>query len=117
MKYVPYIDECCAALEQSNEFLTDACLIKLVRAQNMLRKIEQSLPNNELEPLWSPMTPVGMVVKALETELETLFSLDMTTNSKSQFNSSFLHPLLIYVSDIPTTLPLYSSILVQNWAM
>jgi len=96
MKYVPYIDECCAVLEQGNEFPTDACLVKLVRSQALVRKIEQSLPIDDLEPLWSPMTPVGMVVKALETEVEKLFTFDMKENSMLQSKSGSQFILTMY---------------------
>lgn len=88
--YVPYIEDCCIALEQANKVTTDLCLVKLVRAQVLIRKIEQSLPRNDLEPLWNPTTPVRMLVKALEAEVEKIFSLDMQGNSKSK-NSSLHH--------------------------
>lgn len=88
MQHSPYIDECCAALEQGNEFSTDVCLVKLVRSQALLRKIEQSLLSNDLEPLWSPMTPVKMVLNALEAEVAQIFTVDTQTNSKLLYHST-----------------------------
>jgi hypothetical protein len=81
MPYTPYIEDCCTALERHNEFPTDICLAKLVRTQVVIRKLAQSLPSDDLQPMWSSMTPIGMVVKALEAEVEKLFTQDMQANS------------------------------------
>jgi hypothetical protein len=81
MPYTPYIEYCCTASEQHNEFATDICLAKLVRIQVVIRKLAQSLPSDDLQPMWSSMTPIGMVVKALEAEVKKLFTQDMQANS------------------------------------
>jgi hypothetical protein len=81
MTYTPYIEDCCSALEQHDEFSTDICLTKLVRTQVVVRKLAQSLPSDDLQPLWSSMTPIGMIVKALEAEAEKLFTQGMQANS------------------------------------
>jgi hypothetical protein len=81
MTHTPYIEDCCTALEQHNEFSTDTCLVKLVRTQVVVRKLAQSLPSDDLEPLWNSMTPIGMVVKALEAEMEKLLTPNMQANS------------------------------------
>ena len=66
MPYTTYIETCCHTLAGAGEYPTDVYLVSLVRLQHFVRKIAHSLPSNELEPLWSPTTPVGMYVKSLE---------------------------------------------------
>jgi hypothetical protein len=71
MPYTTYIETCCHTLAGAGEYPTDVYLVGLVRLQRFVRKIALSLPSNELEPLWSPTTPVGMYVKSLEEELQS----------------------------------------------
>jgi len=70
MPYTAYLERCCLALAEAEEYSTDPYLISLVRLQHFVRKIEQNLPSYELEPLWSPTAPIGMYVKSLEGELQ-----------------------------------------------
>jgi hypothetical protein len=81
MTYTPYVEECCTAFEQHNELPTDICLAKLVRTQIVVRKLAQGLPSDDLQPLWNSMTPIEMIVKVLEAEVEKLFTEDMQANS------------------------------------
>ena len=81
MTYTSYVEDCCTAIEQRHELPTDIWLVKLVRTQIVVRKLVQSLPSDDLQPLWSSMAPVGMIVKALEAEVEQLFTQDMQANS------------------------------------
>lgn len=70
MPYTTYIEKCCLTLAEAKEHSTDVYLVSLVRLQHSVRKIAHSLPSNELEPLWSPATPVRMYVKSLGEELQ-----------------------------------------------
>ncbi|KAE9379897.1 hypothetical protein N431DRAFT_476949 [Stipitochalara longipes BDJ] len=80
MRYTPYVEDCCISIEQHNEFPTDIWLAKLVRTQIAVRKLAQSLPNDDLQPMWNSMTPIGIIVKRLEAEVEKLFTQDMQAN-------------------------------------
>jgi hypothetical protein len=70
MQYTTYLENCCLALAEAEEYSTDPYLISLVRLQHFVRKIAQDLPSHEPEPLWNPTAPVGMYVKSLEGELQ-----------------------------------------------
>jgi hypothetical protein len=70
MPYTTYIEKCYLTLAGAGEYPTDIYLISLIRLQHFVRKIANSLPSNELEPLWSPTTPIGMYVKSLEEGLQ-----------------------------------------------
>lgn len=69
MKFTRYADTCCRILESSNEYETDAYLVRLVRMQQIAEKIGDALYSNDLCSLSTNTMSLASTIASLEEEV------------------------------------------------
>jgi hypothetical protein len=73
MRWTPYLEECLGELQKFNEYDTDASLIKYVRLQQMVEKINSSpwFDGTDQSSGWK-LYPPTLYIRALQGELQAL---------------------------------------------
>jgi hypothetical protein len=73
MRWTPYLEECLGELQKFNEYATDASLIKYVRLQQMVEKINSSpwFDGTDQSSGWK-LYPPTLYIRALQGELQAL---------------------------------------------
>lgn len=73
MRWSPYLEECLEELKKRNEYNTDASLIKYVRMQRMVDRINSSpwFDGTDQSLGWT-LYPPALYVRTLRAELEAL---------------------------------------------
>jgi hypothetical protein len=64
------MEESCNALLRNQEYESDVYLVELVRLQQIAEKITQTLPYDAPQSFWTSKPPIGLLVKAFQTELQ-----------------------------------------------
>jgi hypothetical protein len=74
LRYTAHVEETCNALLRNPEYDSDVFLVQLVRLQQMAEKITQTLPCDAPQSFWASKPPMGLLVKAFQTELQSFKS-------------------------------------------
>jgi hypothetical protein len=73
MKWTPYLEECLGELQTSGQYSTDSSLVKRVKMQCMVDKINSSpwLDDTDQASGWNLYPPL-LYIRAMKGELQTL---------------------------------------------
>ncbi|KAJ5809706.1 uncharacterized protein N7503_001924 [Penicillium pulvis] len=72
VRFTKYTDECCEELTKAMEFPTDAYLVQLIRVVHLGDKVHRTTPIKELGPSAVVSTPLGLIVRGHQAELQQL---------------------------------------------
>ncbi|KUJ18025.1 uncharacterized protein LY89DRAFT_781130 [Mollisia scopiformis] len=99
MRYTPYIEHCCTALDEAAEYTTDIYLTALVRIQLFLCKAIESLPLEEAD---RSSATLRMYVKSMQKELQDFRA--SLSNSGSYTSRLSYDLLLLHSYSVETSL-------------
>jgi hypothetical protein len=107
MRWSPYLEECLGELQKFNEYNTDASLIKYMRMQHMVERINSSpwFDGTDQCSGWK-LYPPSLYIRAIQGELQALkndLQTEFPQNCKLCDANRFL-AVLTYCSESPLAL-------------
>lgn len=92
VRFTKYTNECCEELKKALEFPTDAYLVQLIRVVHLGDKVHRTTSINELGFSAGLSTPLGLLVRGYQAELQELktsFSCELPQSGKCMYFTPF----------------------------